>query len=144
MFSGWKTYLGGAVLVSVGLWQIAHQQPDTGAEHVAQGFAIIGARHAYGRAHLQEKPMWPKGFEIAGKVVQAIALGVTLVEAKHDGKEVESAQKKQDAIQLIDSMLVGIVPAWLKGGLDSLLGVLVDLAVSWANSSGFFTKSAAA
>jgi hypothetical protein len=47
--AGWKAYVGGALLIGLGVYQISQGHVAEGAASIGNGLGLIGVRHAVAR-----------------------------------------------------------------------------------------------
>lgn len=82
-----------------------------------------------------------KAFDLALTIFSVVALVVAAIEAENDAPG-GGAAKKAQAIEKLLPILAPIVPDFLEPLLASLLPFVIDMAVKYANQSGFFGKPA--
>jgi len=85
--------------------------------------------------------MFKSGFDVAVKVFSVVALVIAAIEA---GPTQDGASKKAQATAQITAQLDQVLPAWAVPIANPMVGFLVDAGVTYANSTGIFSKSAAA
>lgn len=86
--------------------------------------------------------MWEKAFQPVLTAFALIAAVVSIVQAQNDGLTTDAATKKAQAIALFEAKADPILPAWGVTVFNALCPALIDMAVTFANSTGFFKHSA--
>ena len=78
-----------------------------------------------------------KAFDLIGGIVLAVVAVITAVE--HGATEkADGAAKKAEALAKVTELVSPSLPGMVQLFLPTLLGFLIDAAVSYANTQGFF------